>query len=256
MLSKRMAGALRTLDWRTLLLEFLVLAAGVFVGLQVDAWNDRRLDRAKSYEALAAVKEELQRQIDTYEHMSSNAQSWIKYTRYLEKIIEDPELAREEPDQLPRAIVLSAYASSFPMPTGVYRQMEANAEFDFVTNEELVSFIRAHYLELEQWQRVNRRIEFIADNYSVARAGWFSIDEYNALMTGESEGLFDMRIPGFDGEDAMKLASALSQDEAFRKWLPEMFWFHLGNVNLAATEVPQIRELKQMIELELAAVVH
>ena len=102
------------------------------------------------------------------------------------------------------------------------------------------------------WQRVNRRIEFIPDNYSVARAGLFSIDEYHALMTGEGEGLDEMTLPGFDSEDALKLATALSQDEAFRKWLPEMYWFHLGSVNLAALEVPQIQELQRMIEKELS----
>lgn len=256
MLIKRMAVALRTLDWQTLLLEFFVLAAGVFVGLQVDAWNDLRLDRNKSYEALAAVKQELQRQIDTYESMSRNAESWMKYTRYLEMVVEDPELAQEDPQRLPRAVLLSAYASSFPMPVGVYRQVETNAEFDLIKNRELVSAIRAHYLALEMWQRVNQRIDYIPDNYSVARAGLFSIDEYHALMTGEGEGLDDMTLPGFASEDALKLAKALSQDKAFRKWLPEMYWFHLGSVNLAATQVPEIEELKRMIERELAAVVH
>ena len=87
-------------------------------------------------------------------------------------------------------------------------------------------------------------------------AGLFSIDEYHALMTGEDERLDDITIPGFDGEDALNLASALSQDEPFRKWLPEMYWFHLGGVNLAATEVPQIEELNRVIEMELSSVVY
>lgn len=256
MFIKRMSIAFRTLDWQTLLLEFFLLAAGVFVGLQVDAWNDRRLDRISSYDSLAAVKEELQRQLETYERMSWNAQSWIKYTRYLERVAEDPKLAQEYPEQLPRAILLSAYASNFPMPVGVYRQMESNAEFDLIENKELVSAIRAHYLELEMWQRVNKRIDYIPDNYSVARAGLFTIDEYHALMTGEGERLDDMAIPGFDGEDALRLASILSQDKAFLKWLPEMYWFHLGSVNLAGSEIPQIEELKRAIELELLTTAH
>lgn len=45
MLLKRIAAAFRSQDWFTVFVELLVVAVGIFLGLQVDDWNQRRLDR-------------------------------------------------------------------------------------------------------------------------------------------------------------------------------------------------------------------
>ena len=46
MIMNRIAGALREQQWSTVFIELLVLIVGIFLGLQVDAWNEQRKDRA------------------------------------------------------------------------------------------------------------------------------------------------------------------------------------------------------------------
>lgn len=46
MIFNRIASALRQQDWSTMITEMLVLVVGIFLGLQVDAWNEKRKDRA------------------------------------------------------------------------------------------------------------------------------------------------------------------------------------------------------------------
>lgn len=46
MIMNRIATALREQQWSTVLIEMLVLVVGIFLGLQVDAWNEQRKDRA------------------------------------------------------------------------------------------------------------------------------------------------------------------------------------------------------------------
>ena len=44
MLLKRLTQGIRSRDWFTVLVELMVLIVGVFLGLQVDDWNQRRID--------------------------------------------------------------------------------------------------------------------------------------------------------------------------------------------------------------------
>ena len=46
MILRRIADAFRKQDWATVTIEFFVVVVGIFVGLQVDNWNQIRKDQA------------------------------------------------------------------------------------------------------------------------------------------------------------------------------------------------------------------
>lgn len=47
MILRRIAGALRRQDWFTVLVETMIVVLGVFIGLQVNNWNEARTDRQR-----------------------------------------------------------------------------------------------------------------------------------------------------------------------------------------------------------------
>lgn len=53
MIPHRLAAGLKRQDWAAVIIEFLLVVVGVFVGLQVANWNDDRKDRVleKTYVA-------------------------------------------------------------------------------------------------------------------------------------------------------------------------------------------------------------
>lgn len=63
MFLSRIASAFRGQHWTTLLMELVVLIVGVFVGLQVDAWNSWRLDRSEEREYLVRLLDDSQRNL-------------------------------------------------------------------------------------------------------------------------------------------------------------------------------------------------
>ena len=42
MILRRLGNALREQNWFTVVLEVLIVVVGIFFGLQVDDWNERR----------------------------------------------------------------------------------------------------------------------------------------------------------------------------------------------------------------------
>lgn len=45
MLPRRIANNLKDQNWKTVAIELLVVVIGVFLGLQVDNWNESRIER-------------------------------------------------------------------------------------------------------------------------------------------------------------------------------------------------------------------
>ena len=59
MILRRLADAIRQQHWFTVVLEIFVVVAGIFVGLQVDDWNNLRMDRRDEQHYLNRLHDEI-----------------------------------------------------------------------------------------------------------------------------------------------------------------------------------------------------
>jgi len=60
MIFRRFAHAIREQNWFTVVLEIAIVVIGILIGLQVDNWNQQRLERESDQRALALFIDELQ----------------------------------------------------------------------------------------------------------------------------------------------------------------------------------------------------
>lgn len=61
MMLQRVVAHLRKQEWTAVALDFLVVVLGVFVGLQVNNWNEARVDRLAEREIIAAIADDIRR---------------------------------------------------------------------------------------------------------------------------------------------------------------------------------------------------
>lgn len=59
MIIRRFVTAVREQDWGLAAIDFVIVVAGIFVGLQVDDWNQSRLDRIRESSILPRVLEDM-----------------------------------------------------------------------------------------------------------------------------------------------------------------------------------------------------
>ena len=59
MIIRRLGEAVARQDWFVVLIELIVLVVGIFIGLQVDDWNQARKDRADEQRFLVALHEDI-----------------------------------------------------------------------------------------------------------------------------------------------------------------------------------------------------
>ena len=254
MFIRRFSQALRDADWTIVLLDFLVVVIGILVGLQIDDWNRQRHDRLESYEALAQIDEELASQQAAYERNRQGGEQFRAYVGYLDELIDDPALAREQPSRVLQAILLSTYHSSFRVPDAVYRQIEVSGKLTPLGNQALQSAIQSHYENVTTWDAVIERLYFKHNGLDRALTGMLDIEQLTALMGSESELFGDFVMPGFNASDAEAMARRLGEQPEVRKWLPGAWFYHNGVANISQDFLPAIEALRGLIATELETV--
>ena len=66
MILRRIAEGVRKQDWFTVVVEVLIVVVGIFLGLQVDDWNQERSDRALEQEYLGRLADDIQADITEF----------------------------------------------------------------------------------------------------------------------------------------------------------------------------------------------
>ena len=83
MILRRLVTALRKQSWLTLVLELVVVVVGIFLGLQVDSWNEARKDRVLEQQYLASLKADFQADIEELDEAIALAKSRAQLGRLL-----------------------------------------------------------------------------------------------------------------------------------------------------------------------------
>ncbi len=63
MILRRVIDHVRTQNWTAVALDFVIVVVGVFIGLQVQEWSAARADHRSEVETLAAIADDLQREL-------------------------------------------------------------------------------------------------------------------------------------------------------------------------------------------------
>ena len=86
MIFRRFSQNLRRQDWFALLLDLLIVVVGIYLGLQVDAWNTARQDQATEREYLERLLADMDESIETQIDAQRQFETSIAATDYIGEI--------------------------------------------------------------------------------------------------------------------------------------------------------------------------
>lgn len=126
---KRYLGAQ---SWNAIAIEFLIVTAGVLMGIQVSNWNAARLDKARSNQQLASLRTELQGNLATIETYQRRVASQIGDIAALERRFGRPDSGNEPID----GKLMNVFRiSSMILQTSAYDEITATGSFRYVHSE-------------------------------------------------------------------------------------------------------------------------
>lgn len=134
MILRRLADAITEQNWFTVVLEVLIVVVGIFIGLQVDDWNQTRKDTAKEMVRLAALHENIVATLDGLGAERNAAAGAIEALRIL--------LTLDEQDLTDSQILAHLrmgflYSSRFSPELNVYDDLKNSGELALLTSSEL-----------------------------------------------------------------------------------------------------------------------
>jgi hypothetical protein len=90
MISKRIVRYLKAQDWNAIAIEFVIVAAGVLMGIQLSNWNDVRVEKARVNQQVASLRTELEGNLGTIERYQRQVESQLGDLIALQRAFDRP----------------------------------------------------------------------------------------------------------------------------------------------------------------------
>lgn len=126
---KRIARYLAAQDWNAVAIEFLIVTAGVLMGIQVSNWNDDRLDKARVDQQLASFHTELEGNLATIKRYQRQVESQLGDITALERTFDRPGSSGAPIDD---KLMNVFRISSLILETSAYDELTETGSFRYV----------------------------------------------------------------------------------------------------------------------------
>lgn len=172
MILRKLARAIAEQNWFTVTLEILIVVVGIFIGLQVDDWNEARKDRAREAEFLDRIDAELALDIGEFDRSIALAQTRAGDAELVLASLADPALPARQPTEFVRAIVRAGFTYSAVISDHTFEEIKSAGELGIVRDVDLRASITRYYQhrnQTSQWDHVREmnQAEYIKRQVSI-----------------------------------------------------------------------------------------
>lgn len=151
MILRRFAQSIRRQEWFAVAIEFVIVVAGIFVGLQVTEWNEQRQLRERELNYLVRLSEDLAAMraslIVVQKRGSGRTEATLRAFRALEKC--DDTLA--DPDDFHRTFAEYQNQQSIPVVERTYQEMMSSGALAAMTDRQLSGDIAGLFSALQSY---------------------------------------------------------------------------------------------------------
>ncbi len=145
MLLRRLAQNLKEQNWTAIAIEFVLLVAGVFLGIQVANWNGQRADNARAQAYLVRIQRDFNTDLQTIQHREIY---WGKVATYGKQSIRYAETG-ELVDGSAWKTVLAFYQASqiyqWYTVDATYQEMRSGGDLSLIRDQTLRDAMSRHY---------------------------------------------------------------------------------------------------------------
>jgi hypothetical protein len=141
MLLRRFLTHFRAQDWLAIVLDFVIVVVGIFVGLQVDSWNQERKERTREQASL-------QQLYTDFERAEEQARSSVEFHNdkaaelqfAIDKIVAG-SLTDAERDRFQFAVISMLQLPPLGVTMGTYESMVATGDLGLIRDDRLKSML-------------------------------------------------------------------------------------------------------------------
>jgi hypothetical protein len=240
MILRRVIAHFRKQEWTAIAIDFAIVVLGVFVGLQVNNWNEARGERAQEYGYLVRLHEDLTRSIATIERtvgmLERQAEGQTVFLDALARCAVPPGADGD----IEYAISTLGYINAPIFSSRTYDELSSSGSFDIIENEA----IRTGLADVVR--RVGHLNHTVENIYRLTEHHRFTVEE-NVLFTNIKpyDDFGSTASVEYDIGELCKDRKVASAVSAIRLQTMDRFYAYRALASL-------YRKLPPMIEAEIA----
>ena len=141
MLLRRLTTHVRSQNWFAVGIDFVIVVVGIFVGLQVDAWNEDRKERIRERAAVEQLIADFTTNGETVNRMVEFHEEKIKEIKFAVDALTSGELAPEDASRFRNAFISMFQLPPLGATMGGYEAMIASGDFALIQDQKLKSML-------------------------------------------------------------------------------------------------------------------
>ncbi len=207
MILRHLADAIRGQNWFTVLIEVAVVVVGIFLGLQVDDWNERRKEHSLERDFIGRLEAEVDANIAVYQTAIQQAESDENLYRNYFDYLNDPAAPSPDESQLLAGLCRVGVKPRPPFDNSVYDELVSAGRSDIIGYVQLRRSLISYRTIQDRWA------EGIAQLAPVNRKSFSDLEEYiywRPVLPGGDYGhcLFDFETFKTNNKAASRIAHA------------------------------------------------
>lgn len=199
MILRRFSANIRRQDWFALLLDLLIVVVGIYLGLQVDAWNSARQDRVTEREYLERLLADMEESVAEQKQTIADAESSVTAMDYVIDLLSAGSIDDFDDQKVMAGVNSLGFVAPLSTNVVTLRELQstgsislimdvtvresigqfelslAEAEFSAATNLSLVSAVMPDVAGWVQYVTVDQKMGFLADASNID--GYIDIDD-------------------------------------------------------------------------------
>jgi hypothetical protein len=161
MILARLTQAVRQQNWFAVVLEFIIVIAGVVIGFQVTAWNEGRTNQVRVDQAIERLQLEAEQSIAALRQRIASSEARATERAVMVDVAAGGELANANQAAFERAVAQLMYFSQIPVQRSTYQALEQSGDLALITNSDLI-------IELNRYQE---RVDWVESQHAGFRRG-------------------------------------------------------------------------------------
>ena len=231
MILKKLAESIRLQNWFVVVLEILIVVIGIFIGLQVDDWNSRRIELKLEADYLEQLAQETDHNLVVYqknaEYSDTNEALTLAYYRYLN----GEGVARPAEPKLLRMLCHPGFVSSPPYDNSVLEEMIASGMLARLQDIKLRSALANYRATQKVWDQL------VVDSSDEYKKIFSFIDQFRQWRPATKEEGFGNCTIDFQALESHERAlTYVANYQRFK------LWYHINYTEIADI-LEKVREI-------------
>lgn len=214
MILRRLSQSLKEQNWTAIWVEFVLVVAGVFLGIQVANWNGDLRDQQREHGYLLRISAELDESIASIEQSNELTQRRMVMNQLAIDSALDPSLVQADPGRFIQSIKQGGYTYAPNVHGYTFEEIKSNGELGIFSDQKLSLDLMAFYADIQSRTQWNELRALFQSEYVKRAAGILSPDQ----MALEPDASGSIRSDDIDG--VMATYHRMLARTEFLEWVP------------------------------------